>query len=324
MELKVQLLKSWLLISLIMKLSIVVSVYNEKEVLNLFYDKLMEVLINCNFDYELIFVNDGSTDDSQIIIDELSFQNSNIKSIQFSRNFGHEAAMIAGIDYATGQAIICMDSDLQHPPTIIPKMYERFIIGDVDIINMARKSVNKNNASNLFYKILNLISPYSFESNASDFFLISDRIGNILQENYRERVRFLRGFIQIIGFNKTTLTYIVDERKAGKSKYTFHKLLSLSISAVATLSKLPLKIGIYLGLISGFFSILLAIYSLIMKIIEHPVSGYTTIVVFLGIMFSIQFVILGILGEYIGFLFDEQKKRPIYIIDKTINIVEKQ
>ena len=172
----------------------------------------------------------------------------------------------------------------------------------------------------MIYKILNLISPYTFESNASDFFLISERVAKVLRENYRERVRFLRGFIQIMGFKKTTIPYIADERKAGKSKYSISKLISLSISAVATLSKLPLKIGIYLGLISGFFSLLLAIYSIIMKVIQQPVSGYTTIVVFLGIMFSIQFIIMGILGEYIGFLFDEQKKRPIYIIDKT-NII---
>ena len=303
-----------------MKLSIIVSVFNENEVLYLFHKNLLNVLNKCSFDYELIFVNDGSTDDSQIVINEFSLCNSKIKSIQFSRNFGHEAAMIAGIDYASGQLIVCMDSDLQHPPILLPEMVERFTKGDVDIINMVRKSSNKRDSSSLFYRFLNLISPYYIEKNASDFFLISERVANILRDNYRERVRFLRGFIQIIGFNKTTITYKPENRKAGKSKYSLHKLVSLSISAVATLSKLPLKIGIYLGLFSGFLSILLAIYSLIMKIIEHPVSGYTTIIVFLGFMFSIQFIILGILGEYIGFLFDEQKKRPIYIVDRTTNL----
>ena len=303
-----------------MKLSIIVSVFNEEQVLNLFYSELVEMLKIGAYNYEIIFVNDGSTDGSQNIIESFAQENENVKSILFSTNFGHEAAMIAGIDYATGQAIVCMDSDLQHPPLVLPEMFERFSIGDVDIINMVRKTNGKKSPSPLFYKILNLISPYSFESNASDFFLISERVAKVLRENYRERVRFLRGFIQIMGFKKTTIPYIADERKAGKSKYSISKLISLSISAVATLSKLPLKIGIYLGLISGFFSLLLAIYSIIMKVIQQPVSGYTTIVVFLGIMFSIQFIIMGILGEYIGFLFDEQKKRPIYIIDKT-NII---
>lgn len=307
-----------------MKLSIIVSVYNEEEVLKNFYEKMLEVLGVNHFEYEIIFVNDGSIDQSQRIIDEISTQNSNVKSIQFSRNFGHEAAMIAGIDFATGEALICMDSDLQHPPEMIPEMVNRFESEKVDIINMIRKSINSRNSSTLFYKLLNRISPYKFESNASDFFLISSRIATILRENYRERVRFLRGFIQIIGFNKTTIPYIADERKAGESKYPVHKLISLTVSAVATLSKLPLKLGIYLGLISGLFSFILAIYSIVMKIIHQPVSGYTTIIVFLSIMFSIQFIILGILGEYIGFLFDEQKKRPIYIVDKTVNFEDKQ
>jgi dolichol-phosphate mannosyltransferase len=305
-------------------LSIIVSVYNEEQVLPLFYQTIMEVLQACDYDYELIFVNDGSFDKSQHIINELSEQNPSVKSILLSRNFGHEAAMIAGIDYASGSAIICMDSDLQHPPTMIPEMVNRFIIGDVDIINMARNENRKNYSSTLFYKLLNRISPYDFQPNASDFFLISKRIAHILHNDYRERVRFLRGFIQIIGFKKTTINFSAAKREAGESKYSVRKLISLSITAVATLSKLPLKTGIYLGLISGFFSILLATYSIVMKIIDQPVSGYTTIIVFLGIMFSIQFIILGILGEYIGFLFDEQKKRPIYIVDKTNNLPDKQ
>ena len=306
-----------------MKISIIVSVYNEEQVLHTFYHTLIKVLEEQKYEYEIIFVNDGSSDSSQDIIDNFISENSNVKSILFSRNFGHEAAMIAGIDHVTGKMIICMDSDLQHPPAIIPEIYNRFVMGNVDIINMVRKELRQNLTSKLFYQILNLISPYNFEANASDFFVISERIARILRDNYRERVRFLRGFIQIMGFKRTTLDFIAPERKEGKSKYSFSKLLSLSVTAVATLSKVPLKIGIYLGLISGVFSILLAIYSIIMKIIDQPVSGYTTIVVFLGIMFSIQFIILGIIGEYIGFLFDEQKKRPIYIVDKLKNFADK-
>ncbi|MDD3319913.1 MAG: glycosyltransferase family 2 protein [Paludibacter sp.] len=307
-----------------MKVSIIVSVYNEEQVLTSFYRNLIEVLLKNKYDYEILFVNDGSIDLSQKIINGFAVENINVKSIEFSRNFGHEAAMIAGIDYASGEVIICMDSDLQHPPVMIPEIYDRFKVGDVDIINMVRVEQRKNFSSGLFYKILNLITPYHLESNASDFFLISKRVAQILRQDYRERVRFLRGFIQIMGFRKTSIEYIAPERKEGKSKYSLRKLVSLSVTAVATLSKLPLKIGIYLGLISGFLSVILAIYSIIMKIIEQPVSGYTTIVVFLGIMFSIQFIILGIIGEYIGFLFDEQKKRPIYIIDTTNNLSTNQ
>jgi glycosyltransferase involved in cell wall biosynthesis len=299
-----------------MKLSIIVSVYNEEEVLNSFYHCIIEVLSLCKCDYELLFVNDDSSDNSQILIDDFVSLNPKVKSIVFSRNFGHEAAMIAGIDYATGDALICMDCDLQHPPTILPEMVKRFIVGDVEIINMIRVNTKPSWTSTLFYRVLNRISPFEILENASDFFMISAKVAQILKNNYRERVRFLRGVIQIIGFKKTTLNFVAPERVHGKSKYSVTKLISLSIMAVATLSKMPLKIGIYLGLSSGFFSLILAVYSIIMKIIEQPVSGYTTIIVFLGFMFSIQFIILGIIGEYIGFLFDEQKGRPIYLIER--------
>ncbi|MDR2408084.1 MAG: glycosyltransferase family 2 protein [Bacteroidales bacterium] len=302
-----------------MKLSIIISIYNEEQVLNLFYQTLMDLLAKCDFDYELIFVNDGSIDASQEIIDTFSKDNKFVKSILFSKNFGHEAAMIAGIDYATGDALICMDGDLQHPPTMIPSIVDIFISDKVDIINMVRRNTKKNLFSSLFYKLLNKLCPYNIEANSSDFFLISKRIAWILRENYRERVRFLRGFIQIIGFKRIALEYDEGNRNAGKSKYSFRKLISLSVTAIATLSKMPLKAGIYIGFISIILSILLVIYSIIMKMIDQPVSGYTTIVVFLGFMFSIQFFILGVIGEYIGFLFDEQKKRPIYIVDKTTN-----
>ncbi|MDR0811998.1 MAG: glycosyltransferase family 2 protein [Paludibacter sp.] len=301
-----------------MKISIIISVFNEESVLPLFYKEITAVL-NTR-DYELIFVNDGSTDGSQSILDKFSADNKRVKTILFSRNFGHEAAMIAGIDLANGDAVICMDADLQHPPAAIEQMLECFQNQKADVIMMIRDNAKKSVFSSLFYKLLNTVSEYRFEPNASDFFLISRVVAELLRNNYRERVRFLRGFIQIIGFRKISLTYTANARSAGKSKYSTDKLISLSVTAIATLSKMPLKISIYAGVLSGAFSVLLTIYSIVMKIIQQPISGYTTIVVFLGVMFSILFLILGVLGQYIGFLFDEQKARPIYIIDKTTNI----
>lgn len=301
-----------------MKVSVVVSVYNEECVLPLFCEELLSVL--SSFDYELIFVNDGSTDSTQEIIDAQCIGNKRIKSIQLSRNFGHEAAMIAGIDYASGDAIICMDGDLQHPPASIPEMLACFERNATDIITMVRTNVKKKFLSRSFYKLINAISDYRIDPNASDFFLISSRIADILRGNFRERVRFLRGFIQIIGFRKESLNYVAPDRRAGESKYPIRRLISLSVVAIASLSKSPLKISLGIGFLSGLFSLLLVVYSIIMKIVQKPVSGYTTIIVFLGIMFSILFFVLGILGEYIGFLFDEQKGRPIYLVDKTSNL----
>jgi dolichol-phosphate mannosyltransferase len=301
-----------------MKLSVIVSVLNEEHVIRLFYDELM-LHIPKNYEYEVIFINDGSTDNSQEVISEIISHDIHVKSILFSRNFGHEAAMLAGIDHALGDILLCMDSDLQHPPSVIPEILARFEQGNVDIINMVRRK-NTSIFSAFFYKLIKLISSVNIEADASDFFLISKRIANILRSNYRERVRFLRGFIQMLGFNKTSMLFNVGHRANGESKYSFFKLLTLSLTAISTLSKLPLKLGIFIGFLSGVFGIALSIYSIIMKIIQQPVSGYTTIIVFLSLMFSIQFFILGVIGEYIGFLFDEQKKRPIYIIDSTTNL----
>lgn len=306
-----------------MEVSVIVSIYNEESVLDVLYKELSSALQKREITYEIIFVNDGSTDSSQEIIEKISDTDKQVKSILFSKNFGHEAAMIAGIDYASGDMIVCMDGDLQHPPSALTEMIDVFSSGEVEIINMVRKKEQKSFFSSLFYKLLNKISDFEIVADSSDFFLISRRVADIMRNDYRERVRFLRGFIQIVGFQKKSLYYKQEPRKSGKSKYSFRKLFSLSITAIATLSKFPLKVGIYTGLLSALLSIILVIYSLIMKIIDQPVSGYTTIIVFLGFMFSIQFFILGIIGEYIGFLFDEQKKRPIYIVEKIKNIADK-
>ncbi|WP_243348742.1 glycosyltransferase family 2 protein [Parabacteroides sp. FAFU027] len=302
-----------------MKLSIVVSVYNEEQVIQLFYDEIMKIAGSQLPDYELIFVNDGSSDASQQFIDSILPQNPKVKSILFSRNFGHEAAMIAGLDYSTGDAVVCMDADLQHPPQYLPKMFETYCNEGVDIINMVRSNQKSSLKSSLFYWFINKVSPCTIEPNASDFFLVSKRVAEILRREFRQRGRFLRGFIQVMGFRKTTIAFHAPDRAAGESKYSLRKLFSLSFVAIATLSKLPLRLGIYLGLISAFFSIVLAIYSLVMNFIDKPTPGYTTIVVFLGLMISIQFFILGVIGEYVGYLFDEQKKWPLYLIDQEKN-----
>lgn len=302
-----------------MQLSIVISVFNEKQVLNIFYDTLIMTLENKFSQYEIIFVNDGSTDGTKEIMNSFR-SNPNVKLIHFSRNFGHEAAMIAGIDHAKGDAIICMDSDLQHPPSQIAEMMRLFQNEKVDIINMVNNQINRKKTSSFFYYFLNKISAYDIAGNASDFFLISARVADVLRNDYRERVRFLRGFIQIIGFRKMTLEFEVAKRASGNSKYSLNKLLKLSFSAIANLSKLPLKIGIYAGMSSALFSFILVIYSLVMWIIDKPLPGYSTIIIFLGVMFSILFFLLGIIGEYLGFMFDEIKGRPLYILEETHNL----
>lgn len=307
------------------KLSVVVSVYNEEAALEQFYRAVKEVLETLSWDHELIFVNDGSQDMSREILDLLATQDQKVKVIHFSRNFGHEAAMIAGIDYSAGDGIICMDADLQHPPECIPEIIEKLESG-YEVISMVRtKNASagwfKNVASAGFYWLINVLSDVKFESNASDFFAVSSRVSQVLRENYREKVRFLRGYVQNVGFKKTTIEYEARARVAGESKYSIRKLFTFSINTILCFSNLPLKLGIFAGVFSAALGVIVMIYTLLTR--GTAPGGYTTIVVLICFMFAILFVIVGIIGEYMAILFSELKDRPIYIVADTEN-VEKQ
>lgn len=307
------------------KLSVVVSVYNEEKALREFYketNKILEQIRKSGWEHELIFVNDGSSDNSLSILEELAKEDHDVKLISFSRNFGHEAAMIAGIDHSTGDGIICMDADLQHPPECIPKIIEKFSAG-YEVINMVRtknKSAGlvKNITSSGFYWLINHISDVHFEPNASDFFAISSHVAQVLKDNYREKVRFLRGYVQNVGFKKTNIEYEARARVAGESKYSIKKLFIFSINTILCFSNMPLKLGIYAGVFSAALGVLVMVYTLCTR--QGAPSGYATIVVLLCFMFAMMFLLIGIIGEYIAILFTELKDRPVYIVEKTENL----
>ena len=307
------------------KLSVVVSVYNEEKALREFYketNKLLEQIRKSGWEHELIFVNDGSSDNSLSILEELAKEDHDVKLISFSRNFGHEAAMIAGIDHSTGDGIICMDADLQHPPECIPKIIEKFDAG-YEVINMVRTKnesagLIKNITSSGFYWLINHISDVHFEPNASDFFAISRHVAQVLKDNYREKVRFLRGYVQNVGFKKTNIEYEARARVAGESKYSIKKLFIFSINTILCFSNMPLKLGIYAGVFSAALGVLVMVYTLCTR--QGAPSGYATIVVLLCFMFAMMFLLIGIIGEYIAILFTELKDRPVYIVEKTENM----
>ncbi|MBE7048618.1 MAG: glycosyltransferase family 2 protein [Ruminococcaceae bacterium] len=305
-------------------ISIVVSVYNEEESLDKFYKETLLVLEGLTWDYELVFVNDGSVDKSRTMLDAFAHENKKVKVINFSRNFGHEAAMIAGIDYAKGDCIVCMDADLQHPPQSIPQIIKKFEEG-YEIVSMVRSSradggYIKKITSAFFYKILNMLSPIKFERNASDFFAISNKVAHVLRTNYREQVRYLRGFVQSVGFKKATLAYDAQSRVAGESKYNIRKLIQFSVTTICSFSDMPLKLGIYSGLFVALFGVVLMIYTIIQKFVHDAPGGYSTIIVAMCFMFAILLGVIGIIGQYISVLFIEIKKRPMYIIDETKNM----
>ncbi len=301
------------------KLSIIVSVYNEEAGIRRFYEVCARVLVSLSvsYEYEIIFINDGSSDKSgEILRDFADRDREHVRVIEFSKNFGHEAAMTAGLDYALGDILIFLDSDLQHPPRLIPEIVEKMEAG-ADIINMVRTKNStagliKNITSGGFYALINLMSDIKLEPSASDFFALRKEVAEVLRHSYREKVRFLRGYVQNVGFKKETIEFEAPPRVAGKSHYSIKKLFRFSIDTILCFSNMPLKLGIYAGLFSGFLGLLLIVYTLLTR--QGAPSGYATIIIVLCFMFAMLFVILGIIGEYIAILFAELKDRPIYIV----------
>lgn len=304
-------------------ISVVVSVYNEETAIKLFYERADRILGTCAWDHEIIFVNDGSRDASLPILEKIAASDKKVKVISFSRNFGHEAAMIAGIDYAKGDGIICMDADLQHPPEKIPEIIVQFDAG-YDVVTLVRTKnrdagIFKRITSSVFYRLMNKMSPVEFKENASDFIAVSKRAADVLRNDYREKARFLRGYVQLVGFNKTSIEYAAASRVAGKSKYNLKKLTQTSFYAMCSFSDMPLRLGIYAGVITAAAGFIIMIYTIVNKIINGAPAGYSTIIVVLCFMFAATLVIIGIIGEYLAVLLVETKARPIYIVEKIVN-----
>ncbi len=305
-----------------MLLSIVVSVYNEEQALASFYQATSRILSTLAWEYELLFVDDGSQDGSAHILERLARSDEQVKVISLSRNFGHEAAMIAGLDHCRGDGVICMDADLQHPPECIPDIVDLLEQG-YQVINMVRTKnedagLVKNITSLAFYRLINRISDVHFEPNASDFFALDRRVVQVMRTSYREKVRFLRGYVQNVGFKKTTLSYAARPRVAGKSKYSLKKLFIFSVNTILCFSNVPLKLGIYAGMFSAFLGLGVMVYTLFTR--DGAPSGYATIVVLLCFMFAMLFMVVGIIGEYIAILFTELKDRPVYLVAGTKNL----
>jgi len=300
--------------------SVIVPCYNESKALRLFFKELKKHLPK-KYSYEIIFVNDGSNDDTLEIIKSISSEQSFAHYISFSRNFGHQNALKAGFDLSSGDCAICLDSDLQHPPEIIPKLLKKWEQGfesvvtkriDHDSISFFKKSTSK-----LFYRLTNHLSDIKLEEGIADFRLLDRKVIDALKELSENQI-FLRAVIQWLGFKQIVVEYKAAERVAGESKYTIRKMFSFALSGITAFSIKPLRFSIYLGSLIASFAFLYGFYALYINIFtSQAIPGWTSIVMSILFIGGLNLLMLGIIGEYLGKLFIQNKSRPNYIISET-------
>ena len=305
-------------------ISIIVPMYNEEEVIEIFYKRVTDVLLKIEYKTEILFVNDGSNDDSLDIVRRLQKDDKRIKYLDLARNFGKELAMAAGIDYAKGDAIVVIDADLQDPPELILDMVHYWEAGydDVYAKRTSRKGETflKKFTSKLFYRVLEFSSKVPIQKDTGDFRLLSKKALESLRE-LRETQRYTKGLFSLIGHRKKELLYERDPRIAGTTKWNYFKLIDLAIEGICCFTTAPLRLAIFLGLTVSFLSFIYMFIIIYQKLFtEVKVEGYSSImcaVLFLG---GIQLFSLGIIGEYLGRVFNETKNRPLYFINEYSNI----
>jgi dolichol-phosphate mannosyltransferase len=297
-------------------LSVVVPVYNEEAGLPELFRRLTAALESFGVSWEVICVNDGSRDRSAVMLTERCREDQRYRCIHFSRNFGHQAAVTAGIDHASGQAVAVIDADLQDPPELIGAMLEKWREGFEVVYGIRRKrkeSLFKRTAYFLFYRMLKSVTKVDIPLDAGDFALIDRRVAEMLRA-MPERNRFVRGIRSWIGFRQTGLEYERDARFAGEVKYTFSKLVRLALDGIISFSYAPLRLAVYMGLLVSGTSFLLGVWFLVMKLtVGIDLRGWASTMVAILFMGGVQLLTLGAIGEYVSRIYDEVKQRPLYI-----------
>ncbi|URN94577.1 MAG: glycosyltransferase family 2 protein [Candidatus Pristimantibacillus lignocellulolyticus] len=303
--------------------SIIVPMYNEEEVITTTFERLTEVMKQTNESYELIFVNDGSKDASAAIISELANIHDEVVLIDFSRNFGHQIAITAGMDYANGQAIIIIDADLQDPPEVMLRMIEKWKQGYEVVYGkrIKRKGETwfKKTTAKMFYRILRMMTNVEVPTDTGDFRLIDRKVCDVLK-SLKEKNRFVRGLISWVGFKQTSVEFVREERFAGVTKYPLKRMISFALDAITSFSYKPLRIATYVGFLISLFSFVYLLVVLYQRIFtESTEAGWASIIA-LNLLFNgIILILLGVIGEYIGRIYDESKNRPLYIVREVVS-----
>ena len=301
------------------KVSILIPCYNEEKSLPLLYPELVKLMDgNPGYEWELMFVNDGSIDGTLPELQRLRQQDGRVNYVDLSRNFGKEAAMLAGFDYVTGDAVVILDADLQHPPTLITDMIKYWEQGYDDVYakrsTRGKESWLRRRLSLLFYRILQQSSRFDVLPNVGDFRLLDRKCINALKK-MRESERYTKGMYGWIGFRKKELEFQQGDRLAGKSSWNFRRLFSLALDGITSFTNVPLRVSTIVGFIVSLCAFLYMIYVFIKALIwGDPVQGYPTLVILVLFLGGIQLLSLGVIGEYIGRIYNETKNRPNYIV----------
>jgi len=312
--------------ALVRTLTIVCPVYNEAEVLPSFYDELKRVLngLSTQYDATIMFVADRSEDGTLAVLKRLAESDRHVQVLSMSARFGHQMALVAGMDHATSDAVILMDADLQHPPGLIPTLLERFEQG-YDVVWTVRSDTPRTNVfrrvtSRLFYRVVNRIGDVEMHESSADFRLISRRVVEVFQTQIRERNQFLRGLFAWVGFPGIGVPFTVGDRAAGRSKYSLSRMIKFAMDGIVSFSKSPLQAAMYAGFLLAIGGSFLAA----VIVVEFFVSGdfppgWATLAILVIVFSGMQLIFLGILGGYLGAILEEVQERPHYIIEERIN-----
>lgn len=303
-------------------LSVVVPAFNEEDVLEAFHERLLRVLAEVNMRYEVVYVNDGSTDSTMSVMRRLREESRVVGIVDLSRNFGKEIALTAGLDVAEGDAVIVIDADLQDPPELIPSLIERWHEGfDVVYAKRTRRlgeSLLKRVTAHVFYRFMQSIGQVKIPEDTGDYRLLSKRAVSALKQ-LRERHRFMKGLFSWIGYRQTSIPYERDPRFAGETKWNYWRLWNLALEGITSFTTAPLRMSTYLGVFTAAGAFLYGTYMIIKTLLfGNPVAGYPSLIVVMLFLGGVQLMAIGVMGEYVGRIFNESKLRPLYLVNEFI------
>jgi glycosyltransferase involved in cell wall biosynthesis len=308
-------------------LSVVVPIFNEEETIDELHQRLQAFFARLGESWEVVFVDDGSVDRSLSMLRSLTASEPRYRVVSFGRNFGHQIAITAGVDYAEGQAVVVMDADLQDPPEVVAEMLEKWREG-FDVVYGVRtkrlgESFFKKVTAKIFYRVLRLMLGFEIPVDTGDFRLMSRPVVLTLR-SLRERHRFIRGMVAWVGFRQTKVFYERQGRFAGETKYPLSKMVRFAIDGITSFSIVPVRLATWLGLFAGAAAIGIGVWALVQKLTggSEVVIGWTTIMMLIAAASSAQLLMMGVLGEYVGRIYEEVKSRPLYTVQEELNVQE--